>query len=93
MKQLYAIVDTMAETLVGGVHVFPADAVAVRFFSDIASDPQTMIARHPADHELVHIATIEDDGEIVGATRRTVLTGSAWKAAQDATNAIALENK
>lgn len=59
---IYAIRDTVADTIVGGLHVFKHDAVAVRFFMDIASDHQTMVARHLGDHEMVKVGELNEDG-------------------------------
>lgn len=82
-RQIYAIRDTLSGQYLGGLQLFPADAPAVRFFSDIAIDPQTMIARHPQDHELVSLGYLDDDGIIVASEKPiVVITGAAWKAAQ-----------
>lgn len=59
---IYAIRDTAADSIIGGLHMFKHDAVAVRFFMDIASDHQTMVARHLADHEIVKVGDIEESG-------------------------------
>lgn len=83
MKLLCVIRDRLAES-VGPVMVFPAIPAAIRSFSDLALDPQTMVARHPEDFDLLHVATIEDgSGEVTPLSPPTVLlTGVAWLAAQ-----------
>lgn len=63
MKRVYAILDTASEMLFGGLHLFPSDTPAIRFFGDIASDQQTMIARHPKDFALVHVGDVYDNGQ------------------------------
>lgn len=82
-KQVYALVDTRAGCILGGLHLFPHDAPAVRFFGDLAADPQTMIGRHPNDHQLVQIGVLDEfTQELVGSPIRVVITGAAWLAAQ-----------
>lgn len=50
-------------------------------FGDIASDPQTTIARHPQDFDLLLLGILEDAVGIT-PTKETVLTGATWSAAQ-----------
>ena len=53
------------------------------FFGDVAGDPQTMVARHINDHELICCGVLnEETGVIVDDTAKLVITGAAWKAAQ-----------
>lgn len=87
MKRLYAILDTAAAMIIGGVHVFPNDAPAIRFFGDLVADPQTMMGRHPKDHQLLCIASLdEEDGSLLTeGFPQVVITGDAMKAAQLAT--------
>lgn len=84
IKHIYAIQDTRAETIVGGIHLFNHHAPAVRFFADIASDEQTMVARHIGDHQLLYLGTVEEEsGQLHGNSEPIVIiTGAAWKAAQ-----------
>lgn len=83
-KGIYAIRDSKAETIIGGVHLFAHQAAAVRFFGDIASDSQTMVARHINDHELLYLGQIaEETGVIVSVVPELVISGAAWKAAQN----------
>lgn len=82
--KIYAIRDNVSNTIVGGLHLFLVDAVAVRFFGDIASDAQTMIYRHIDDHDLILVGSFDQDTNVVeGFTLpHPVITGTAWKAAQ-----------
>jgi len=92
VKGLYAIRDTMARQVIGGIHVFAHEAAAVRFFGDIAGDAQTMVARHIGDHELVYIGSVnEETGMITDTDGRLVITGAAWKAAQVQDEPLKLE--
>lgn len=84
-KRLYVLRDTLAETILGGLHLFAHDASAVRFFGDLMSDPNTMLHRHPQDHDLMVIGELIDGlvPEIIPFTHpQVVITGAAWKAAQ-----------
>lgn len=84
MKQIYALRDTLAGSIVGGLFLHPHDAPAIRFFGDVASDQQTMIARHINEHELIMLGTLDEEtGDIAPEVPvRLVITGAAWKAAQ-----------
>lgn len=81
---LYAIRDVRAGTIIGGIHMFPHHAPAVRFFGDIAGDAQTMIARHPKDHDLICLGNFTDRTFTIEPLEQpeVIITGSAWLAAQ-----------
>lgn len=87
-KRLYVIYDLVAESMVGQLLMFAADAAAVRFFGDVCVDPQTMVARHVEDHELRFVGVVdEESGAVSSAPVAVVLSGKAWKAATDAARA------
>lgn len=79
MKKLYAILDRAAPGVLGGVHVFPSDTAAIRFFGDLVSDPNTMMGRHPKDHDLLCIASMDDEnGELLTeGFPSVIITGAA----------------
>lgn len=83
-KNLYAVRDNVAQSNVGGIYMFPHDTPAVRFFNDVALDQNTMVARHPKDHALLHIGVFnEETCEILPVDSvRVVMTGEAWLAMQ-----------
>nr|QJB20337.1 MAG: nonstructural protein [Microvirus sp.] len=85
MKKLYTIYDSASSMAIGGVHVFAHDAAAIRFFGDLVADPQTMMGRHPNDHELRCVAAFdeEDCSLLTEGYPLTVATGAAIKATQD----------
>ena len=56
---LYVIFDKAAGSVIGGVLNFPHDAVAVRQFGEIASNPQTDVCKYPDDFELRAIGTVD----------------------------------
>lgn len=83
MPRLITLIrDNVAQDIAGTISVVRHEAQAVRYFSDIAVDPNTMINRHPADYDLLQVGLLEDDLTIT-PTQRTIITGAAWKAAQD----------
>lgn len=83
---IYSVWDHTARTLVGGLYVAKHEAVAVRFFGDIAADPQTQVHRHPHDFALVRLGYVTDVADI-GLPRllddaTIILEGALWIAAQ-----------
>lgn len=87
MKNLYGIWDKVAEAYVGGIYslmTFPHDAPAVRMFNDVAGNPQTDIGRHVDDFELRFVGVITEEGVLHGENPRVVITGTAFRQAQEA---------
>ena len=85
-KQIIAIWDNVAEDIAGQLLLFPHEAPAIRFFTDVATMPDSQVARHVADYDLVRLGYLEEDGTITPGGRETILTGAAWAATQQ-TNA------
>lgn len=87
-KQIYAVYDRVAQDITGGLMVFTHDAPAVRIFVDALGDESTILNKHPNDFELVCLGEFDNpDGriELTGYLQhRSVLTGEAWKAGQQA---------
>lgn len=83
---IYVVYDTKAEAplVMGpqGLHLFPHDAVAIRFFSDLVNDKQTMIHRHPEDYVLKELGFM-DDQAIAASAPRVVVTATALVASQE----------
>lgn len=82
-KNIYAIVDTVADDIVGPTYLYGHDAPATRMFTDIAADKQTFISKHPSHYELVCLGHIDENAKLV-ANFRVVITGAAWADAQEA---------
>lgn len=85
MKRLYVVRDLVAEAVVGGVMTFPGDPAAVRSFQDAMRNPETVIAQHPADFDLLCVGVLEEgSGQVVGHPDgpTVVITGAAMMAAQ-----------
>lgn len=88
---IYAILDIVADGILGGLYLHKHEAAAVRFFNDIAGDPQTMVARHPSDFNLIRLGFYSgeggdhniipiQDGPGVAGGYEVILEGSAWEA-------------
>lgn len=85
MRNLYGIIDTLANDLVGSVLIFKADVAAIRFFGDIAAHPESQVNKHPEDYHLVCFGVLDDDMTII-TEKRTIITGAQWTAAQQQLN-------
>lgn len=79
---IYAILDLLAESYAGTVlHLFKHEAAAVRFFSDVASTPDTMIGKHTEDFALYRLGYIDENNLLV-AEHQLVFTGKQWQLLQ-----------
>lgn len=85
MKFLYVVRDKLAEDVGDQIMVCRADAVAVRAFTDALQNPQSYMAKHPQDYELLEVGALHHDGRIEAIeSPRIVLTGQQWKDMQEA---------
>lgn len=86
---IYAILDIIANMIVGGLYMHKHDAVAIRFFNDVASQGDSLISKHPEDFDLIKLGTLEEDNTItpVGEEPLTILTGKQWFALNQKENA------
>lgn len=85
-KQLYAVYDTVSESIIGGIIIETSDAPAIRAFHDALRMKDSLLAQHPEDYNLVNLAALDPAGYIrVGETQpQIVATGAAWKESQNA---------
>nr|QJB18812.1 MAG: nonstructural protein [Microvirus sp.] len=84
MQRLLCVIrDRLAESC-GPVMLYAAVPAAIRSFSDVALDPETMVGRHVEDFDLLQIAYVDEgSGEVTPCSPPVVLmTGVAWLAAQ-----------
>lgn len=95
MTGIYAVLDTVSSSLFGGLHLHKADAAAVRMFTDALTDERTLIAKHPADFDLICLGyvcevTVPENGDRLGIPAggistqgiTLVLAGKQWLASQ-----------
>lgn len=95
IKQVYAVYDRVSQDVTGGLMVFSHDAPAIRIFVDALSDANTILAKHPADFDLVCVGELVvpgDEGDaadyvnaknvpaLFTSGTRVVLSGAAWLA-------------
>lgn len=91
MRKIYAVYDNKAGDITGPLFLAAADAVAIRNYSDVASQPETTIGQHPTDYDLVTLGTLMQNPEQqdcpveIDPTYRVVLTGSQWLALHEKT--------
>lgn len=87
MKHIYTVYDTVAQTVLPTLIVEASDAPAIRAFHDALSAPNSLLAQHPADFNLLLLGSIQEDGTLLPAPSPTVLaTGSAWLEHRKETN-------
>jgi len=73
----YVVLDSLAEQVIGNPMLFKADAAAVRLFSDAFRDANSVIAKHPNDHALLCVGTLDEStGAMQTFTPRIVITGT-----------------
>lgn len=88
MIKIFGIRDKLANAIIGTLWLMRHEAQAIRTFTDIASDPQSSIAKHPADYELLELGHLTDNNDGIvgilspGETGRVVLDGATWAATQ-----------
>lgn len=81
---LYAIRDKVAGQIIGGIWLHRNDAAAIRMFTDVAQDQQSMIHRHTTDFELVKLGELNNDTSVDGLREpQLILDGSTLNAIQD----------
>lgn len=59
-KNLYVVIDKVAETVMGQLLAFPNDTTAVRYFADVASQKDTIVSKHLQDYELRRVGSIDE---------------------------------
>ncbi|WNK13190.1 MAG: nonstructural protein [Microvirus sp.] len=78
-KGLYAVRDIVAQTIIGGIIMEPADAPAIRAFYDALRTKGSLLAEHPADFTLLHLGNIDlATGELMYTNTTVVATGTGW---------------
>lgn len=86
-KNLYAVRDIVAQTLIGGIIMEPADPPAIRAFYDALRTKGSLLAEHPGDFNLLHLGNIDlDTGTIFYTNVTVVATGTGWLEGQQGGN-------
>jgi len=63
-RRLYAIIDSVTDTIVGGVQIHINDASALRTLYDVVH-ADTAVRKHPLDFDLWMIGTLTNDHRVV----------------------------
>lgn len=82
IRGIYAIRDRIALDIVGMsmymLMVFRTDQEAARYFADAVNDTTSILNKHPADYELIHVGNMKETGELVPyGDPRIIITGDA----------------
>lgn len=78
---LYAVLDTVADLIIGGIQIHRHEASAIRTFGDVATMPNSVVAAHPGDFILVRLGHLDDSNMLV-PDHSVVMTGAQWLATQ-----------
>lgn len=91
MKLLCCVRDVPAQSIIGIPMLFPHVAVAVRWFTDLLSDPAGIVSKHPRDYEMVHYADYDESGDffIVVPFPAVLMSGEVWLSLNEASDAQA----
>ena len=85
-KNIYAVRDTVANSISSGLIMEPLDAPAIRAFYDALSQEGSALNKHPADFDLLLLGCIDiETGDIVTAGTKIIATGSGWLSSQEIT--------
>ena len=60
ITMMFSVFDSKAAVF-GTPFFMQREAAAIRAFSDLANDPQTMVGKHPEDFALFHVGDFDDD--------------------------------
>lgn len=84
-KLLCGVRDVPARTMIGIPMLFAHVAVATRWFGDLLSDANSVVAKHPLDYELVLYGEYDEAVDAFEGVEPSILfTGRDWLAAKEA---------
>ncbi|WNK13052.1 MAG: nonstructural protein [Microvirus sp.] len=79
IKNIYAVRDTVAATLIGGLIMESTDAPAIRAFYDALRTPGNLLSEHPADFVMVQLGNINlETGDLREQNVIVIATGNGW---------------
>lgn len=82
--RLYQLYDLTAQAVAGPIMSEKKDGPAIRAFTTVLEDKNTMPGRYPEQFELRLIGTQDEETSQINAlTPQTIATGAAWKDAQN----------
>lgn len=81
-KGIYAILDKVAQDIIGVLITVRHEAVAIRTFSDAAHAQGSRIPIAPKEYELVRLGYLHDATMELIPDYAVIITGEQWLAAQ-----------
>lgn len=75
VRSLYAIIDSVTDTILGVIQMHLNAASAIRTLYDLAASPETMINKHPEDYDLWLLGSLTNDHRILPNKMR-LITGA-----------------
>lgn len=82
--RLYQLYDLTAQAVAGPIMSEKKDGPAIRAFTTVLADKNTMPGRYPEQFELRLIGTQDEESSQINALMpQTIATGAAWKEAQN----------
>jgi len=74
---MFSVFDSKAAVF-GTPFFMQREAMAIRAFTDLVNDPQTMVGKHPEDFSLFHVADFDDETAVsVSYAPRNLCTASS----------------
>lgn len=77
---IFRLYDRVSGMAIGQVMLFKSNPPAIRTFHDVLRQPDSQLAAHAADYDLVCVGRCGSDGKIVSDEFSTVSTGEAYVA-------------
>lgn len=71
VRRLYAIVDNVTDTIIGGIQTHLNAASAIRTLHDLATS-DTMVAKHPLDFDLWVLGSLTNDHRLIPDKARII---------------------
>src|SRR5690348_14745927 len=87
---LYQMFDTRAMQPLGPIFGVRAEGAAIRNFTDVLAQPDTLPGQHPEDFVLLHLGTQNDEtGALTPAEPRPAFHGRTWQEMRQAATSAA----
>lgn len=81
VRQLYAVIDSVTDTIIGGIQLHLNDQSAIRTLYDVAMG-DTMVHKHPLDFDLWRLGALGHD-HTINPQKERIVTGHQIKALVD----------
>lgn len=79
VKNIYAVYDSVSQTIISALILEASDAPAIRAFYDALRNQGSALAQHPADYDLMLLGSLDmDTGTVYQESTKTIATGNGW---------------